>query len=158
MDAPGVGALGGTFGGNPLACEAALAVLETLEQDKLAKRANDLGERFAARARTWQQQWPLVGDVRGLGAMQAIELVRSPQTREPAEEETKEILRYCYERGLIVLPAGSYSNVVRLLAPLVITDEQFDEALQVLEMALETIQKARMLTTPEPAKNAKDSL
>ena len=90
--------------------------------------------------------------------MQAIELVRSPQTREPAEEETKEILRYCYERGLIVLPAGSYSNVVRLLAPLVITDEQFDEALQVLEMALETIQKARMLTTPEPAKNAKDSL
>ena len=157
MDAPGVGALGGTFGGNPLACEAALAVLETLEQDKLAKRANDLGERFAARARTWQQQWPLVGDVRGLGAMQAIELVRSPQTREPAEEETKEILRYCYERGLIVLPAGSYNNVVRLLAPLVITDEQFDEALQVLEMALETIQKARMLTTPEPAKNAKDS-
>src|SRR5206468_9523943 len=102
--APSVGALGGTFGGNPLACEAALSVLETLEHDKLLERANDLGERFAARARTWQQQWPLIGDVRGLGAMQAIELVRSPQTREPADEETEEIVRHCYERGLIVLP------------------------------------------------------
>src|SRR5437660_5971370 len=146
MDAPCIGALGGTFGGNPLACEAALAVLETLEQDQLAERAKHLGERFAARAHAWQQQWPLVGDVRGLGAMQAIELVRSPQTREPADEETKEIVRYCYERGLIVLPAGSYSNVVRLLAPLVITDEQFDEALQVLETAIKTVYERRMPT------------
>ncbi|PYV43929.1 MAG: 4-aminobutyrate--2-oxoglutarate transaminase [Acidobacteria bacterium] len=157
MDAPCIGALGGTFGGNPLACEAALAVLETLEQDQLAERAKHLGERFAARAHTWQQQWPLVGDVRGLGAMQAIELVRSPQTREPADEETKEIVRYCYERGLIVLPAGSYSNVVRLLAPLVITDEQFDEALQVLETAIKTVYERRMPTNRDPT-SVKDSL
>jgi 4-aminobutyrate aminotransferase/(S)-3-amino-2-methylpropionate transaminase len=158
MDAPCVGALGGTFGGNPLACEAALSVLETLEQDKLLERANDLGKRFAARARTWQQRWPLVGDVRGLGAMQAIELVRSPQTREPADEETKEIVRHCYERGLIVLPAGSYNNVVRLLAPLVISDQQFDEALQVLETALRTVHETTRCTNSEGAKSTKDSL
>lgn len=145
MDAPGVGGLGGTFGGNPLACEAALAVLEAFEDEKighrarLLARANHLGECFAARARTWRQRVPLIGDVRGLGAMQAIELVRSPESRQPAEEETKQIVRYCYEHGLIVLSAGSYGNVIRLLVPLVITDEQFEEGLGVLEAALHAV-------------------
>ena len=89
--------------------------------------------------------------------MQAIELVRSPQTREPADEETKEIVRHCYERGLIVLPAGSYGNVVRLLAPLVISDQQFDEALQVLETALRAVHETRRRTNREGAKSTKDS-
>ncbi len=139
MDAPEAGALGGTFGGNPLACEAALAVLETLEREKLPARAMQLGERFEERARGWQHQWPLIGDVRGLGAMQAIELVRSQESRAPAEEETKEIVRCCYEHGLIVLSAGTYGNVIRLLAPLVITDEEFEEGLDVLEGALQSV-------------------
>ncbi len=139
MDAAGVGGLGGTFGGNPLACEAALAVLETLEADKLIPRAVELGERFAARARAWQQRWPIVGDVRGLGAMRAIELVRSAESREPAKEETERVVKYCYEHGLIVLSAGSYGNVIRLLMPLVITDQQFDEGLDVLEAALASL-------------------
>ncbi len=139
MDAPEVGALGGTFGGNPLACEAALAVLETFEKEDLLARARHLGELFEERARAWQRQWPLIGDIRGLGAMQAIELVRSPDSREPADEETKQIVRYCYEHGLIVLSAGPYDNVIRLLAPLVITDEQFDEGLGVLEAALQSV-------------------
>src|SRR5579863_1693367 len=122
MDAPAPGAVGGTFGGNPLACEAALAVLDIFEHENLAARADALGERFAARAREWQERWPLVGDVRGLGAMRAIELVRSRESREPADEETKALVRYCYERGLVVLSTGSYNNVIRLLVPLVITN------------------------------------
>jgi 4-aminobutyrate aminotransferase/(S)-3-amino-2-methylpropionate transaminase len=139
MDHTGPGSLGGTFGGNPLACEAALAVLGVMERDKLPERANQLGERFAVRARLWQKRWPLVAEVRGLGAMQAIELVRSNQTREPAAEETRQIARYCYEHGLIVLSTGSYSNVIRLLMPLVISDEQFEEGLGVLEAAFEAV-------------------
>ena len=139
MDHTGPGSLGGTFGGNPLACEAALAMLEIMERDKLPERATQLGERFAARARAWQDRWPQVGEVRGLGAMQAMELVRSRETLEPAAEETKQITRYCYEHGLIVISAGSYSNVIRILMPLVISDEQFEEGLNVLESSLEAV-------------------
>ena len=139
MDHTGPGSLGGTFGGNPLACEAALAVLDIMERDKLPERAAQLGERFVTRARAWQARWPLIGDIRGVGAMQAMELVRSRETQEPAAEETKQIARYCYEHGLIVLSAGSYSNVIRILMPLVITDEQFEEGLGVLESALEAV-------------------
>ncbi len=136
MDAPGAGQLGGTFAGNPLACEAALAVLEIIDKESLCARANVLGERFRKRAVKWQAQWELVGDVRGLGAMQALELVRSKATREPADEETKQVSRYCYEHGLVTITAGSYGNVIRLLMPLVVTDAQMDEALDVLEGAL----------------------
>jgi 4-aminobutyrate aminotransferase / (S)-3-amino-2-methylpropionate transaminase / 5-aminovalerate transaminase len=136
MDAPGVGQLGGTFGGNPVACEAALAVLEMIEKENLCARANLLGERFGKRAAKWQQRWELVGEVRGLGAMQALELVRSKSTREPADEETRQVSQYCYEHGLVTITAGSYSNVIRLLMPLVLTDAQMDEAMDVLEAAL----------------------
>jgi 4-aminobutyrate aminotransferase/(S)-3-amino-2-methylpropionate transaminase len=139
MDTPGPGALGGTFGGNPAACEAALAVLETIETENLCARANHLGDRFRRRAAQWQSRWELVGEVRGLGAMQALELVRSRQTRAPAEEETKRILQYCYEHGLIMITAGSYGNVIRLLVPLVVTDSQMEEGLDVLESALATV-------------------
>lgn len=136
MDAPGVGQLGGTFAGNPVACEAALAVFEVIEKENLCARANVLGERFRKRAAKWQARWELVGDVRGLGAMQALELVRSRTTREPADSETTRISHYCYEHGLVTITAGSYSNVIRLLVPLVITDAQFDEGMDVLETAL----------------------
>jgi 4-aminobutyrate aminotransferase / (S)-3-amino-2-methylpropionate transaminase / 5-aminovalerate transaminase len=136
MDAPSVGGLGGTYGGNPLACAAALAVIETLERENLSARAEKIGERFDSRAREWKKRWPLIGDVRGLGAMRALELVRSGATREPAKEETDKVLRQCLEHGLILVSAGSYGNVMRLLMPLVITDEQFDEGLRVLESAL----------------------
>jgi 4-aminobutyrate aminotransferase/(S)-3-amino-2-methylpropionate transaminase len=136
MDAPGVGQLGGTFAGNPVACEAALAVLAMIEKEDLCTRANALGERFRKRAAKWQARWELVGEVRGLGAMQALELVRSKSTREPADEETRQVSQYCYEHGLVTITAGSYSNVIRLLMPLVITDAQMDEAMDVLEAAL----------------------
>ena len=139
MDAPGVGGLGGTYGGNPLACASALAVIETLERDNLPARAEQIGERFEARAREWKKRWPLIGDVRGLGAMRALELVRPGATREPAKEETDKVLRHCLEHGLILVSAGSYGNVIRLLMPLVITDQEFDEGLQVMEDALMSV-------------------
>jgi 4-aminobutyrate aminotransferase / (S)-3-amino-2-methylpropionate transaminase / 5-aminovalerate transaminase len=139
MDAPGPGGLGGTFAGNPLSCAAALAVIDLFERENLLARANELGDRFQRRAREWQRRWPLIGDVRGLGGMQAIELVQSQQTKAPASEETKKIAQYCYEHGLITITAGSYGNVIRVLVPLVIANEQIDEALDVLEAGISSV-------------------
>jgi 4-aminobutyrate aminotransferase/(S)-3-amino-2-methylpropionate transaminase len=139
MDAPGPGGLGGTFAGNPLSCAAALAVLDLFEHEDLLTRANELGDQFQRRARGWQRRWPLVGDVRGLGGMQAIELVQSQEAKVPATEETKQITQYCYEHGLITITAGTYSNVIRVLVPLVATKEQIDEGLDVLESALANV-------------------
>jgi 4-aminobutyrate aminotransferase/(S)-3-amino-2-methylpropionate transaminase len=139
MDAPASGQLGGTFSGNPLSCEAALAVFDIIESENLCARANILGDRFRKRAAKWQSEWDLIGEVRGLGAMQAMELVRSKSTRQPADEETKHVAQYCYEHGLVLITAGSYGNVIRLLMPLIITDSQMDEALDVLEAALASV-------------------
>lgn len=144
MDAPALGGLGGTYGGNPLACAAALAAIETLERENLPERAEKLGQRFEGRARDWKKRWPLIGDVRGLGAMRALELVRSRDTREPAKEEAEQVLRRCREQGLILLSAGSYGNVLRLLVPLVITEDQFDEGLDVLESSLATVAESQV--------------
>src|SRR3954454_23483281 len=136
MDAPGAGGLGGTFGGNPLSCAAANAVLDEFEKTDLLARANSIGQRFETRAREWKQRFDLIGDARGLGAMRAIELVKSRDTREPAPEETKQVTQYCYEHGLVTITAGSYGNVIRVLVPLVVSDQQMDEGLDVLEAAL----------------------
>jgi 4-aminobutyrate aminotransferase/(S)-3-amino-2-methylpropionate transaminase len=148
MDAAGVGGLGGTYGGNPLSCAAALAAIETLERENLPARAEKLGQRFEARARDWTKRWSLIGDVRGLGAMRALELVRSRDAREPAKEEADEVLRHCRERGLILLSAGSYGNVLRLLVPLIISDEQFDEGLDVLESSLALVAESQIEAAP----------
>jgi len=139
MDAPGVGGLGSTFAGNPLACAAALASIEMIEHGGLLERATAMGKHFEKRARGWQKKWPLIGEVRGLGGMCAIELVRNAETREPADTETKDIAHYCYEHGLITITAGSYNNVMRILVPFAITDEQFDEGLGVLETAIASV-------------------
>ena len=134
MDHTGPGSLGGTFGGNPLACEAALAVLDALERGDLCNRAMQLGERFHKRALGWRERFPVVGDVRGLGAMQAMELVGAGSA--PDADATKALALYCLERGVILVTAGSYGNVIRILMPLVITDAQMDEALDVMEAGL----------------------
>jgi 4-aminobutyrate aminotransferase/(S)-3-amino-2-methylpropionate transaminase len=139
MDAPGPGSLGGTYCGHPASCAAALAAIETIERDGLLARSTAIGEQFEKRARGWQKKWSLVGDVRGLGGMYAIELVRNSETREPADSETKEIAKYCYEHGLIMITAGTFNNVIRILVPLVVTDEQFNEGLDVLEAALANV-------------------
>jgi len=147
MDAPGPGGLGGTFAGNPVSCAAALAVLDLFEKEDLLDRANELGGRFQRRAKEWQKRWPIVGDVRGLGGMQAVELVKSRESREPAAEETKQITQYCYEHGLITITAGSYSNVIRVLVPLVVTSEQMEEAMDVLEAALQSVSEKQGVVT-----------
>lgn len=139
MDAPAEGGLGSTFAGNPLSCVAALATIETIEKKGLLERSLAIGKWFEERARNWQKKWALVGDVRGLGGMCAIELVRNPQTLEPADIEAKEVTRYCWEHGLLTILAGTYNNVVRLLVPLVIQDRQFDKGLRIIEAALASV-------------------
>lgn len=148
MDNTGPGSLGGTFGGNPLSCEAALAAIRAIEKLGLNERALRLGELFRSRAEAWRERFPAIGDIRGLGAMQAMELVRGDGSRVPDSELTKKITRYCYEHGVILVTAGTYSNIIRLLMPLVITDAEMNEALDVLEAALS--QACRV----EPAVNA----
>ena len=144
MDAAGVGGLGGTYSGNPLACAAALAAIETIEQEKLAERAIRIGQIFDKRSAQWAERWPLIGEVRGLGAMRAIELVRSRDKKDPAKEATEQIVRYCYAHGLIMISAGSYGNVLRLLVPLVITDEQLSEGLDILQAAIASVAETRL--------------
>ncbi len=139
MDQAGPGGLGSTYGGNPLACEAALAVIEQMEREELPARALRIGERVQARAEKWAKEIPLVGDVRGLGAMRAVELVRDRATREPAKEETNGVAKHCYEHGLITITAGTYGNVIRTLMPLVISDAELEEGLGVLENALHAV-------------------
>lgn len=139
MDAAEVGGLGSTFAGNPLACVAALAAIEAIENEDLLARSVAIGERFERRAREWQRKWPLVGDVRGLGGMCAIELVRDPLTKEPADTETNAIAKYCYEHGLITITAGTFNNVLRILVPLTVTNDEFDEGLDVIEAAIASV-------------------
>jgi len=142
MDAAGVGGLGGTFGGNPLSCAAALGALDIIEKEGLLARSMHLGRKFEERGKSWQKRFSTVGDVRGLGGMCAIELVKDTTTREPAADATKKVAQFCYQRGLITITAGTYGNVMRILVPLVVTDAQFDEGLDVLESALQDVSAA----------------
>jgi 4-aminobutyrate aminotransferase/(S)-3-amino-2-methylpropionate transaminase len=136
MDAPGVGSLGSTFGGNPLAMAAAHAVLDMFDESPLLPRAEVIGARIAQRAVRWAAACDLVGDVRRLGAMAAVELVRDRVTREPAREETTRLLQRVAEGGVLMIGAGTYGNVVRVLVPLVVSDDELDEGLDVIESAL----------------------
>jgi 4-aminobutyrate aminotransferase/(S)-3-amino-2-methylpropionate transaminase len=136
MDAPGDSAIGGTYVGNPVGCVAALKVLDIMAKQDLPARARQVGERFLTRMRALQDRCRLIGDVRGLGAMVGVELVRDQKTKEPASTEVGRILQRAIQRGVIVLRAGIYGNVIRCLAPLVITDEQLDEALDILEACI----------------------
>jgi 4-aminobutyrate aminotransferase/(S)-3-amino-2-methylpropionate transaminase len=137
MDAPGDSAIGGTYVGNPVAQAAALAVIDVIEEEGLCDRATALGDAMRARMEAWQQRWPQIGDVRGLGAMLAIELVRDPQTKEPAADLATEVVEQAARNGLLLLKSGIYSNCIRVLTPLVLADAELDEALSVWEDALE---------------------
>jgi 4-aminobutyrate aminotransferase/(S)-3-amino-2-methylpropionate transaminase len=136
MDAVHVGGLGGTFGGNPLACAAALAVIDTIERDGLLDRAGQVGGMMREGLVEMQGRFDLIGDVRGLGAMVAMELVDDRATKHPAKEAATRVIEECYRQGLIVMKAGTYDNVVRLLPPLTIAEDLVEEGLGLLEKAL----------------------
>lgn len=136
MDAAGVGGLGGTFGGNPVSLAAAHAVLDQFEKGEILPKANRIGATVQARGETWKKRFPLVGDVRGVGAMWAVELVKDRKTKAPAKEECSAISKKCYEKGLVTISAGTYGNIIRTLMPLVIDDAELDEGLAVFESAV----------------------
>jgi 4-aminobutyrate aminotransferase/(S)-3-amino-2-methylpropionate transaminase len=142
MDAPGDSQVGGTYVGNPVAQAAALAVLDVFEEEQLVARAAAIGETLRARMLVWKERFTQVGDVRGLGAMLAIELVQDPETKEPAPELATAVADEAARNGLLLLKSGIYSNCIRVLTPLVVTDGELDEALGVWEQALEAVLQA----------------
>ncbi|GAB4265848.1 MAG: 4-aminobutyrate--2-oxoglutarate transaminase [Deferrisomatales bacterium] len=136
LDAPQVGGLGGTYSGNPVSCAAALATLQVIDEEGLLERAARIGETIRARFEAFRERYPLVGDVRGLGAMMAMELVSDREKKTPAAAETKELAAFALDRGLLTITAGSYGNVFRLLPPLLIDDEDLTRGLDILEEGL----------------------
>lgn len=136
MNQSHVGGLGGTYSGNPLSCRAALAVLEILLEDGLLKRAEELGEKLLTRFKAMQETHELIGEVRGKGPMLALELVRDRLSKEPAGDEAKKLTRLCYEKGLVVLSCGNHGNVIRVLMPLVISDEELERGVAILNESL----------------------
>lgn len=136
MDAAHVGGVGGTYGGNPLACVAAIETMKLIERDGLLDRARHIGAIVRERAEPWQREIGLLGDVRGLGAMLALELVQDRATRKPAPDEALAVIARALKGGVITMRAGLFANCIRLLPPLVIGDDQLHEALDVLEQAL----------------------
>ena len=139
MDDPHGGAIGGTFIGNPVALAAAAAVLDVFEEERLVDRAVLLGDILRARMLDWKARWPRIGDVRGLGAMLALEFVRDPEARKPAPELAEAVVDAALKRGLILLKAGVYGNCIRVLCPLTIPEPELDEALGVWEESLAEI-------------------
>jgi 4-aminobutyrate aminotransferase / (S)-3-amino-2-methylpropionate transaminase / 5-aminovalerate transaminase len=136
LDAAHDGAVGGTYVGNPVAQAAALAVLDVIDEEGLIERASAIGDTIRAQMLAWQERFPAIGDVRGLGAMLAIELVEDRATKQPAPKLVQAVIDAAVERGLLLLKAGVHGNVIRVLTPLVITDAELDEALAVWEDAL----------------------
>lgn len=142
MDSVGDGGIGGTFGGNPVACAAALAVIDVLEGN--LQRARLLGEKLQSRLAGFARSYEIIGEARGLGPMAALELVQDRKTKEPFKAATERVARYAYEHGLITITAGTYGNVIRTLMPLTISDEELEEGLQILEAALADADRSRI--------------
>ena len=138
MDSVHPWGLGGTYGGNPVACRAALAVLEVFEEEGLVEKAAVLGQKLKERFEKWQQQFEIIGEIRGLGAMLGLELVKG-ESRDPAADEAKQLVNFCYEKGLVILACGSYGNIIRILAPFVITDAQLEQGFAIMEDGLSTL-------------------
>lgn len=136
LDSVHKGGVGGTYGGSPVACRAAIEAVRQIQRPEFQQRTHDVGERMRHRLESWRERFPLVGDVRGVGAMRLIEFVKDRQSKEPAPEATLGIIQRAIAGGLLMIRAGLYSNCIRLLPPIVITDDQLDEALDVLEAAI----------------------
>ncbi len=141
MEAPEKGTIGGTYCGNALACAAALKTIEIMEREDLAGRSLEIGKKVMERYHSWEDKFDVIGDVRGLGGMVGLELVEDQETKKPAAKLTADLIQECAKNGLIIENAGTYGNVIRFLAPLVITDEQLECGLDIMEKALETLLK-----------------
>lgn len=141
MDAVHPLGIGGTYGGNPVACRAGLAVMEIFEEENLLQKAEALGKKLLERFHALESEYELIGDVRGIGPMLALELVKDRETKEPAADDAKALTKICYEKGLILLSCGNFGNVIRALMPLVITDEQLDKGLAIMEEGLAGLSK-----------------
>jgi 4-aminobutyrate aminotransferase/(S)-3-amino-2-methylpropionate transaminase len=139
LEAPQIGGLGGTYGGNPLACAAALAVLDAMETEQIPARAARMGDQIRARFCEWAARHPCIGDVRGLGAMIGMELVVDRATKEPDKAITARLISAALERGVILLSSGTYGNTVRVLAPLTTEEAIIEEGLDVVEKAVEAV-------------------
>lgn len=139
MDAPNPGEIGGTYGGSPLGCVAALKVIEMIEKEGLIQRANEIGAAIIKRFEAWQQQYHFIGNVRGMGAMCAMELVKDRRSKEPDPVLTKKLITGCIENGVVLMGAGLYSNVIRILSPLVISDHLLQKGLDRIEIQLSTV-------------------
>ena len=130
------GVIGGTYGGNALACAAGLKVLEVIEKEKLVERANEIGKKIVERFTEWKKKYECVGDVRGLGAMIGVEFVKDKTSKEPDAKLVSDIIQFAAHHGLLMENAGTYNNVIRFLAPLVMTDEQLEAGLKIYEEAI----------------------
>jgi 4-aminobutyrate aminotransferase/(S)-3-amino-2-methylpropionate transaminase len=138
MDSVHAGGLGGTYGGSPIACAAALGAIATIEEEKLVDRAAAQGKIISDALNEMKKKYPVVGDVRGRGAMQALEFVK-PGTHEPNADAQASIIKYCLQKGVLLLSAGTYGNVIRLLPPLVMPEDLLKEALSILDEAISKI-------------------
>jgi 4-aminobutyrate aminotransferase/(S)-3-amino-2-methylpropionate transaminase len=133
--------VGGTYSGNALGCAAGLAVLDILESEDLFTRANVLGDKIRTRFEAFKETFSIVGDVRGLSGMMAMELVLDKETKAPAPELANALKTFCFEKGLMLLATGTYGNVIRILSPLVITDDQLEQGLNIMEQGFAAIGK-----------------
>jgi 4-aminobutyrate aminotransferase/(S)-3-amino-2-methylpropionate transaminase len=146
LDAPHLGGVGGTYGGSPVACVAAIEAIKIIKSEEFLNRTNEVGEIIRKTLESWKEKYPLIGDVRGIGAMRLVEFVKDRDSKEPDAEATLEIIKDAVAHGLLMIRAGLFSNCIRLLPPIVITDEQLTEGLQVLEDAIVRAQEKRAVT------------
>jgi 4-aminobutyrate aminotransferase/(S)-3-amino-2-methylpropionate transaminase len=143
MDAPHPGGVGGTYGGSPVACVAAIEAIKIIKSESFLTRVNEVGELMRTTLESWKEKYQIIGDVRGLGAMRLVEFVKDRDSKDPDMDVTLEIIRDAVSHGLIMIRAGMFSNCLRLLPPIVITDEQLTEALSVLEEAIQRADNKR---------------
>lgn len=140
MDSPHIGGLGGTYGGNPVACRAAIAVLDIFKEENLLSKAKILGQKMNKQVKIWQNKFEIVGDIHGIGSMLAFEII-DPKTNKPSKEKAKEVTNLCHKKGLAIITCGKYGNTIRLLMPLVINDEDLEKGFKIIEENLQLLEE-----------------
>jgi 4-aminobutyrate aminotransferase/(S)-3-amino-2-methylpropionate transaminase len=140
MDSPHIGGLGGTYSGNPVACRAALAVLDIIQEENLLSKSEILGQKINKQLKTWQMEFEIFGNINGIGAMMAFELI-NPKSKEPAKDKAQALVKLCYKKGLVILTCGKHGNSIRLLMPLIIKDDDLKKGFKIIEENLQILEK-----------------